>query len=297
MARTTKIAIALGGGAALGFAHVGILRVLEKEQVPLDLITGTSMGALIGAMYAVEPSADEVEARLVRYFGGPQFRQIRFDFLKGKRREAKAGFWANFSTSVRKSLFYGMSLTKQSFLSRERYLANIDELVPDMDASKTKIPFAAVAGDLVSGRKRLLTHGPLRAIVAGSCSIPGLFPPVPWNDALLIDGSWVNSLPVEEARALGADLVIGVRVDALVHESADFQNSLDVLIRAGDMSRRYLPVGETPDVLIPIETTDIHWAEWSRVETMIARGEEAARRAVEEIRRVTRPKGLRGLFG
>jgi len=289
MARETKIAVALGGGAALAFAHVGVLRTFEEEGIGVHLLTGASMGSLVGAMYAVEPNARAVESRLVKYFTGPEFRKITFDVLRGrKREESKAGALANFTASLRKNLFYGISLTRQSFLSEERYELNIHQLVPDTDLAHTRIPLGVVAGDLVTGRRRFFTHGPLRKLIAGSCSIPGIFPPVPYNDMLLIDGSWVSSVPTEDARHLGADFVVAVDIEPVVHEQRRYQSALDILIRSGEMSRRYLSRNQQPDVLVPIEIEGVFWGEWNRVEEMIQRGAEVARRYVDVIHRELR---------
>lgn len=296
MAQATRLALALGGGAAHGFAHIGVLKVLEREGIQVDLITGTSMGALVGAMYAVEPKAEAVEARVVEFFTGPEFRKLRFDVLRGRRAEGTQTFMATFSAYLRKSLFYGLSLTKQSFIARDAYLKNFDELLPDIDTSKTRIPFGAVAGDLVTGRRRLLTHGPLRTIIAGSCAIPGLFPPVPWNDSLLIDGGWVTALPVNEARQLGAEVVIGVEIDALLLETREFRSSLDILIRANDMSRNHIAASQTADALITIVTEGIHWSDWGHVEHMIRTGEIAAKNAVDDLRRTLKRKALWRIF-
>ena len=110
-----KIGLALGGGAARGLAHLGVLRVLEAERIPIDAIAGTSFGALVGAAYAQFQDAGVTAERFLRYFRSEAWRRTRFHFLQSRNQASNVGFFYNFANFVRRGLFYGFGATKISF--------------------------------------------------------------------------------------------------------------------------------------------------------------------------------------
>jgi NTE family protein len=178
-----RVAVVLGGGAARGFAHVGVLRVLEDAGVPVELVVGTSVGSLVGALYADGHNARELEF-LARDLDRDDF----FDFGL-----APALFGSGLARGDR----------VEGWMRRHLLARRIDELA---------IPYAAVATDLDDGSVVVLDHGDVASAVRASSAIPGVFEPVHLEGRLLADGGVVANLPVKVARALGADVVIAVDV-------------------------------------------------------------------------------------
>ena len=182
-----KIALVLGGGAARGFAHVGVIRVLEQEQVPIDMIVGTSVGSLIGAIYAYDVNSFELE--------WSAFTLERDDVFDYDLRTVLSGMGAAKGDKL------------EEFVRAKVPTVNIEDL---------KIPFAAVATDLNRGARVVLDRGPVARAVRASCAIPGVFPPVEHQGSLLVDGGVLDNIPASVARERGADIVIAVDISVNV---------------------------------------------------------------------------------
>ena len=174
-----RVGLALGGGAARGLAHIGVLEVLEEEKIPIDYIAGTSAGAIAGGLYAagITPAQMRTAAQGLNWleiasFGIPKMGLFNFD---------KAAQW-------------------------------IEDLLMGLPGSfeELSIPFAAVAADIVRGELIAINTGKLSAALRASASVPGIFNPTRLGDRLLVDGGTLNNLPVSVARRLGADYVIAV---------------------------------------------------------------------------------------
>lgn len=172
-----RVGIALSGGAARGLAHVGVLQVLEREQIPVDCIAGTSVGSLVGAAYATGMGAD----RLAELAAHARWRHIA--------RPA----WSR----------YGLV----SFARLESWMVRN---AGDLSFSDLAIPYAAIAADLDTGQAVVLRAGRVATAVLASCSVPGLVPPVELDGRLLTDGGVANNLPISVVRDMGADVVIAV---------------------------------------------------------------------------------------
>ncbi len=288
---TPGIGLALGGGAARGLAHLGVLEVLERERIPISLIVGTSIGALVGGAYATLGSSDETQRRFIQFASSAEFRRGAFDFIREARR-ASPGFLARASAIIRRGIFYGYSLYKVSFISAESLAHNINSLLPDVDIQAARIPFAAVAADLGAGREVILAGGPLRTMVAASCAIPGVLPPVRIGPRTYIDGGWVDRVPGLPALRLGAHRVIGVDISPEIGAGVPTRG-VDVMVAAAAvqaaalkrLQARYLDVTIQPDV------RGIHWADFSAIGQAIEAGMEAAEAALPAIRRLLSPVG------
>lgn len=174
-----KVALVLSGGSALGFAHIGVIKVLEKYKVPIDIIVGTSMGGLVGASYATGLSVEDMTKFACK------FKRINF-------------FDINFNSS---GIFSGKGVMK-----------TINKFLPDENIEKLPIKFACVACDLLSEKEVVFKKGSIRDAVRSTLSIPGFFVPFKKDDMLLVDGGIVNNLPDNIARQMGADVVISVDV-------------------------------------------------------------------------------------
>jgi NTE family protein len=197
-----KVALVLGGGAARGFAHIGVIRALEQEKIPIDLVVGTSVGSLIGAIYAYDRNSFELE-------------------------------WTAFALEKDEVFDYGLlnALTNMGAAKGEKLEAFIRAKVPTENIEGLKIPFAAVATDLNRGTRVVLDKGSVGRAVRASSAIPGVFQPVEHQGKLLVDGGLIDNVPVSVAREKGADIVIAVDIGKQV-SNFNVVNIIDVMLQS-----------------------------------------------------------------
>jgi NTE family protein len=296
--RKFRLGLALGGGALRGLSHVGVLETLEKEGLPPDIVTGTSMGAIIGAMYATEPDVTILKNKINSYLESDTFKTARLDFLQAKDKEEGEGIFYRFSSFVRRSIFYTISITRDSFISEETFQKNLDYLLDDIYVEDTRIPFAATSVNLNDGEEFLFTRGPIRKAVAASCALPGILPPVVFDGKLLVDGGWIDAVPIEPARSLGADLTVGVDLRADIQEDDDLKNGLDIVLRSDMVTRCALAREKmkNADFLITPHCLEFGWGDYHRVEEIIRQGRLAAVEKIGAIKKKSRRRKLRKLF-
>jgi len=214
-----KIGLALGGGGARGLAHIGVLKVLERENIPIDLITGTSMGAIIGGVYALKKDIPAIGKIAEKYSKISEF-SIDLSFSK-KERKDKPLFLKRMSDFLKRGFILNLELRRQYINEGEGVKKIIKDLVDDRAFTDTKIPFAAVAADLVSGEKVIIRKGKLFDALLASTSIPGMFPPVILDKKILVDGGIVDVVPIQTAKSLGANFVIAVSVSQTIKKRAE----------------------------------------------------------------------------
>src|SRR5437762_8607715 len=208
-----KIGLALGGGGARGCAHIGILRALEEMHVPIDYIAGTSMGAVVGGMYASGMTTDEIDRALTTTdWRDALTDRTRYKDLAYRRKEDDNRYFTVFEAGLR-----GRHLTLPTGLrsgQKLRFLLS-SYLIPVAtvrDFSKLPVPFKAVAADIETGDAVVLDHGDLGEAIRASMSIPGVFSPIEIDGRLLVDGGIADNVPVDVVRAMGADIVIAIDV-------------------------------------------------------------------------------------
>jgi len=223
-----KIGLALSGGGARGFAHIGVLKVLDSLHIPVDYIAGTSMGGLIGGLYAIGYSAVELEkiARETQWdilFNDQPSRTVlpyaekketgRYQLVLGLR---------DLDILLPTGLIRGQKITQM--LSRLTYAyANVNKF------DRLPIPFRCVSVDLLHARKVVHKKGNLAQALRATMSLPTIFYPVEWGDSLLIDGGLLDNLPVDVVRSMGADIVIAVDVGKKSQSKKDLQTLVDIL--------------------------------------------------------------------
>jgi len=184
--RQVKIGLALGSGAAKGWAHIGVINALERAGIRIDVVAGCSVGALVGAAYATQRLP--LMERWVRSFSYWQvIRLMDFSWQRG------------------------------GLIRGERVFSHVRSLINCDTIQQCDMPFGAVATNLSTGRELWLTEGDLHQAVRASCSMPGLLAPVSWNGYWLVDGAVVNPVPISLTRALGADIVIAVDLQHDAH--------------------------------------------------------------------------------
>ena len=256
-----KIGIALGGGAAYGVAHVGVLKALEESGIKPDIIAGTSVGALIGGLYASGCTIAEVEAA-VRDFDW--INTVKFTIPK----EGLISF-----------------ARLDEFIVRHAKVKNIED---------TKIKFASIASNLLDGKIEVMEKGPLAISIRASCGLPGIFIPTAYNNKLFVDGGVLNNVPTDVVKAMGADFVIGV--DPLAKSQMDISKHHDVFAivwKSWAMAtQQYVNAASYKDadaVILP-DIEDIYPFDLSKREAIMERGYSTALKQKQEILDLIRKK-------
>jgi len=301
MGKWFQIGVALGGGGARGLAHLGVLCALDREKIPIDLLAGTSMGAMVAAVYAQSGRCDLVTDRFRRYLESKEFQKASLEFLHNHNQDSKpsfAGIFQRFAAFIKRGVFYSQSLTKKAPISEEVFVQNVDSLLGQGTFEETRIPLAVVALDLKSGEEVVLRTGDLTKAVSASCAIPGILPPVAVGDRSLVDGGWINRVPVGPLRRMGADLAIAVDVAEDIQENRDYDTGLDIVLRAYDITQNSLSQWQLreADVVIRPDVSGIHWSDFGHLDECLKAGEEAVKAKMEEIRRLIRRKKLKKAF-
>ncbi|NOX36243.1 MAG: patatin-like phospholipase family protein [Calditrichaeota bacterium] len=273
-----KIGLALGGGAARGLAHIGVLQVLEREGIPIHVIVGCSIGAVIGGVYAQTRSVEAVKEVAYQMLKSEAVEKMGLDFMgeEGFRLPEDAGLEDIFNyLKLHFSLI--KVFNKPYFFDPEL----VDALFAPISTARIErfpIKFAAVATDLIAAEEVLIQKGPLRDAVRASSAIPGVFPPFEKDDRLLVDGSSTNTVPAQEVRDLGADVVIAVDVSKDIHRIGKLDNALNILYRVDEIASHLLTRQRlhAADVIIRPHVGNVVWADFDRIEELIQKGRDAA---------------------
>jgi len=276
-----KLAIALGGGGARGLAHVGFLRVIEKEKIPVARISGCSMGAMVGGAYALYQSADAVEELTYHFIEHPLFEGFNFDDFaaidkSGTDLKSKA-------ISVMGRIKVGLSLFKtlaNPSIYDNELVDKIYQNYPDHPIEKLPIHFSAITSDLISGEEILLKEGSLRLAIRASSSIPGYLPPVKWGRHLLVDGGVSNLIPTQYFRKSENELIVGVDVSRSIKDNIDLKSGVDIMQRAESIRNYHLTKLKVSnaDKVISCRLGNISWADFKQAPEIIKAGEKAAQR-------------------
>ncbi|MGD8522631.1 MAG: patatin-like phospholipase family protein [Desulfobacterales bacterium] len=283
-----KLGLTLGGGGARGLAHIGVLKVLESNDIPIDMIVGTSMGALVGAAYAANPDAETLKHRVLEVLGS-EVDNAKGLKLLGRMQwdDSTKNDWLNrIYRFAQKEIFLSLAMFRNALLSVKDMKDSVEAFVADINIEQTTIPFAALAVDLYTGEQIVLNQGQLITAVMASCSVPGFMPPIPWNGKLLVDGGVANPLPVNLTRDIGADLIVAVDVGLSINPSASIKDGIDAITRATEVMGYHLSLGgrETADLLIEPAVRQVNWANFMNYEELIQQGEKAAESQIENIK-------------
>ncbi len=291
-----RIGLVLGGGGARGFAHVSVIKELERKQIPIDCIAGTSMGALIGGLYASGMSIEDIEKMVVELdwagtfddsLDRPErsFRRKRDDdlsLLNAKPGIDKSGI------KITSGLLAGetIMLLLERLSNEASRSGNFDQLV---------IPFRAVATDINTGEAAVLKSGNLSIAMRASMSIPGVLRPVKIGDQLLVDGGIVNQVPVDVARGMGADIVIVVDVGtplATLDENASilsFADQLGSLMTVSNTKKALESLGPKDILIQPALADKVRTGDFLKVKLALEIGDQAAREASPQLDALVRP--------
>ncbi len=284
-----KVGLVLSGGGAKGLAHIGVLKVIEEAGVRIDYIGGTSMGAIIGALYASGYRAKELDSI---------FRAVDFDTLIQDElpRDAKTFYEREDSEKYAITLPFdgfkiglpqGLSKGQNFYNQFSRYTAHVNEV---RDFNKLPIPFFCMATNIETGKQVLLDKGYLPDAVAASGALPSVFSPVEFNGVLMTDGGVTNNYPVQEIIQKGAEIIIGVDVqDSLL--SRDQLNSVtNIMLQIGNFRTNESMKGkiQQTDVYIKPVITDFSVMSFDRANDIIASGEKAARDHFDKLAQVVK---------
>jgi len=251
-ARPAKIAIVLGAGAAKGFAHIGVLKVLEANKIPLHMIVGTSAGSFVGSLYAYG-------------FSAYQLQKISFEIQQGDLAD--------------------FAFPENGFIKGEKLEAYINRMLRNTPMEKLRIPFYAISTDIQNGREMDFGSGNTGRAVRASCSIPGVFTPVIIGGRMYVDGGVVSPVAVDTARKHGADVVIAVDITG-GGESPRPQGTMETIMQSISIMYERITVQQLPraDVIIRPKVGYIGAADFSRRHEAVLEGEKAATEALPMIK-------------
>lgn len=252
--RAPKVAVVLGAGASRGFAHVGVLKVLEANSIPIDMIVGTSAGSFVGSLYAYGYSAFELQ-------------QISFDLQRAD------------------IIDYG--IPDKGFIKGDGIAEFINRKVLNTPVEGLKIPFFAVATDMQDGTEAVFSRGDTGTAVRASSAIPGVFRPVDIDGRLYADGGIVSPVAVDAARRLGADIIIAVDISADV-DSSQPEGTIDMILKAITIMHSQIASLQLSraDVVIRPAVGYIGPGDFTKRHEAVLEGEKAAQEALPEIQRL-----------
>jgi NTE family protein len=283
-----RIGLALGGGGARGAAHVGVLRVMEELQVPVDYVAGTSMGSIVGALYALGLSADEIEQTLLAVDWADLFvdRPRRQQRSMRRKEDDEATFFP-----LEFGLEGGWPATPRGLIAGQKFAFAfpVSGLYTAGNASfdDLPIPYRPVATDLETGEKVVPDRGSLIRAVRASMSIPGIFPPVEYEGRLLVDGYLASNVPVDVVREMGADIVIAVEVGRRMEDTSrkELATLGGIQEQAARIRSQLALVDELARADIVIRPELERWTgqEYDRLAEIIPPGESAAQLASDEL--------------
>lgn len=287
------IGLVLGGGGARGAAHIGVLQVLEREHIPICRIGGTSMGSIVGGLYASGYTADEME----NVIGHLDWKDLFSDDPDRaeepmRRKDADYRYLLNFEVGYKN----GHIVTPAGVVQGQKLLLLLRRLllstwnVQDFDA--LPIPFRAVATDIVAGKPVVFSHGDLPLAIRSSMSVPGAFAPTNVEGKLLVDGGLMDNVPIDVVREMGADQLIVVDVGSPLAQESQLTNPVALLnqmvsaLMAEKTARQLSALGER-DILIRPALGTLGAGEFNRAAEAIAIGRAAAENALPRLRALT----------
>jgi len=292
-----RIGLALSGGGARGGAHIGVLKVIEELNIPIEYVAGTSMGAIVGALFAMGYTADEIERLLnetdwERALTDQPDRRDR----TMRKKETDAEFLIPYRLGFnRGQVELPLGAIEGQHLD-QLFHKLLYPVVREHDFDHLHIPFRAVATDLVSGEEVVLSSGSLSDALRASMSVPGVFAPVRIGGRLLVDGGMSNNLPISVVREMGADIVIAVDISSPLLEEKDLKSVFSVTEQLTNfLTRRsteqQIASLRSRDILIVPELGDFGSIELERAGEIVSLGVEAAHAIEDELRALARLAG------
>jgi NTE family protein len=257
-----KIALVLGAGASKGFAHIGVIKILESNKIPIHMIVGTSVGSVVGSFYA---------------YGYDAFQLQKLSF------------------SIEKGDIVDLTIPDNGFIKGEKLEEFVNKTVKNTPIEKLKIPFYAVATDIQGGQEMVFGRGNTGMAVRASCSIPGVFRPVKIGEKMYVDGGVVSPVAVDVAKRFGADVVIAVDISAEVERPFP-ENTIETILQSFNIMYSKLASIQIAkaDVVIKPKVGHIGAADFSKRHEAILEGERAAIETLPQIQKIVAQLRLEG---
>jgi NTE family protein len=276
----------LGGGGARGLAHIGVLKVLEREGLRPGLIVGTSMGAIVGGMYAQSPNAWLVEERVTRLIRSKPFRRIVLDAFSHEGAPDSLRTVSALYGRMKRGYGILKSVWSPGIVEAPVLIDFLSHLLDDVTFARCVIPFAAVTCDLLTGNEVICRAGPMLKAVAASSAIPGVVSPVRLGGKWLVDGGPTSMVPVDAALGISRLPVLAVTVTRTVKGKEKMTNAVDVVLRAGAIARLRLAEYNLRDAAVVLRprVSSYGWADFNSIRRFVAEGERVAEHALESIR-------------
>ena len=287
--KNLKVALVLSGGGVKGYAHLGVLRVLERENIKIDYITGTSIGALVGTLYSIGYSVDEIE-KFLDDVNVSSFLETVTDntnlSLEKKESLKKYSAYLSFDNELNFSFPKGLKGTGEEYLILKKILGKY-EYMDSFD--NFPIPLRIVATNLNTGETKAFSKGDVAKVLIASMAIPSIFEPMKIDGEIYVDGLVSRNLPVEEAYEMGADIVIASDIGAPVVEKDDY-NILSVMSQANTIQASNITKvsREKASILISPDIKDISAIASSKKEELMKLGKVAAEKEIDKIRLLTK---------
>ncbi len=286
-----KIGLVLAGGGAKGAAHVGVLKVLEEMRIPIDVVVGTSMGSIVGGLYASGMRPDDIERAIREIDWVDVFEDAPDRADRSFRRKADDALYV---FKAKPGFGDGKIKLPLAVVQGQKFDLQLNRLTQGVSAvgdfDRLPIPFRAVAADLETGEQVVLKSGSLPRALRASMAVPGAFNPVEMDGRLLVDGGIANNIPISVARDLGADVLIVSELGTDMLTRDEIESGIDVAAQMVNFlfvinSRQQLKTLAEDDVRISVELGEIGAGSFERIREAIPLGEQAARSAADKLSR------------
>jgi NTE family protein len=257
-----KIAVVLGGGAARGFAHIGVLKILESNGIPINMIVGTSAGSFVGSFYAYGLNAYQIQG---------------------------------IALNIQRSDIADFTIPDNGFIKGDLLEEYVNRMLRNTPMEKLRIPFYAVATEVPGGKETVFASGNTGKAVRASCAIPGVFNPVTIENKMYVDGGVVSPVPVDAARRLGADVVIAVDISSDL-DTVKPSGTIDTILQSINIMSSKISVAQLSkaDVVIRPLVGHIGSSDFDKRNEAIIEGEKAALQALPRIREIVDQLRLQG---
>ena len=308
--KTGGTILVLGGGGARGFAHFGVLKVLEDAGVQIDRIVGVSIGAFVGALYCHQPDTAAITARVAEYVASERFSRFYGRMTKASKNTgnrngetadietetARLGLLGRLKDYLRATMAFHRFVVKPGILSNRPMLDCLEYCMPESQIEDLEIPLSIVAADLKSGDRVLLESGDLFSAVVGTTALPGIFPPVARGDHLLSDYGVLCSMPVTTAMQFSPDRIIAVDLTPEIEFKETFSSGLEVVNRMESIGCFLFKERSATfaDTVIKPDVGHVDWADFHDMEAVIEKGMAATKTVLPELTAIknTKPSGL-----
>ncbi|MCD6130273.1 MAG: patatin-like phospholipase family protein [Deltaproteobacteria bacterium] len=292
------IGLALAGGGAKGIAHIGVIEILEEEGINIDRIAGTSIGAIIGAMYALNPNVCLLKQKIKEMASLDAYQKLALGKFKPRKGETWFDKWVN---RFQEGALFTELLTKNALLSKKETDEIFHHIFGEKTFNDTKIPFASTALDLLTGKDVIMKKGNLWEAAKASTAIPAIFPPVKRKDTLLVDGGVTTNIPVKLAFDLGANIVIAVMLKNKPSPPGKLNTALEIYMRSEELAQIKLCkiLSKKADIIIKPDVREVHWTDFNKIDFCIKKGKEATKKHLKQIKAVISREYLvyKKLFG